>query len=85
MTTEFISIASGLLTTLIAAWVGYLFGVRTARVQERRAARSASALDLAEPLRELRTLVRRHGRADLTPGDIARPPAPSVMEVSQLS
>jgi hypothetical protein len=71
MTTELISIAGGLLTTVIAAWVGYLFGVRTAHVQQWRAARSASALDLAEPLRELRALVRRHGRADLTSGDVA--------------
>lgn len=71
MTTELISVGSGLLTAVIAAWVGYLFGVRTARVQQRRAARSASALDLTEPLRELRALVRRHGRADLTPDDVA--------------
>jgi hypothetical protein len=45
---------------------------RGARETEWRALRSASAADMAQPLRECRILIRRHGRTDPTTAEVAR-------------
>ena len=55
----------------IAAWLSFIFAGRQTRKQEERGQRRLSAADLAQPLRDLRTLVRKHGRMDIEPSEVS--------------
>lgn len=55
----------------ISAWFAYFFAGRQSRKQEQRGQRMLAAADLAQPLRDLRTLVRKHGRVSIEDGEVA--------------
>ena len=55
----------------IAAWLSFFFAGRQTRTQEERGQRRLSSSDLAQPLRDLRTLVRKHDRMDIEPAEVS--------------
>ena len=71
MTTEVAHFVGGLVPIGVSAWLAFFFGGRQSRKQEERGQRRLSAADLAQPLRDLRTLVRKHGRVDIEEGEVS--------------
>lgn len=60
----------GIFTGLAGSFAGYRFTVRAARATESRSIRREAAADLSSPLRDLRSMTRRWGRADLSQEEI---------------
>lgn len=71
MTVDVAQLFAGLVPIGISAWLAFFFAGRQSRKQEKRGHRLLSAADLAQPLRDLRTLVRKHGRVDIQDGEVA--------------
>lgn len=71
MTLAIAGLVSGQLTAVLAVWLTYRLTVRQAGGEAAMAARAVAATDLYAPLRELQSLIRRHGRLAVDPADVA--------------
>lgn len=61
MSIDLAQLAAAILPAVIASWVSYRLGRRRGREDRILALRVTAAAELAEPLREMRRLVRKHG------------------------
>jgi hypothetical protein len=66
-----ISAVPGLIAGLFGSYTAYRLSTRTARDAESRAIRREASADLSAPLRDLRTMTRRWGRAELSQAEVA--------------
>jgi hypothetical protein len=62
---------SGPLAALLAVWLTYRLTGRQTGCEVATVAHAAAATDLYSPLRDLQSLVRRHGRVTVTPAEVA--------------
>lgn len=71
MTFQLAETLSGPVTAVIASWLTYRFGSRQARSDGQRMIRASVASDLYVPLRELQSVLRKHGRVAISVADVA--------------
>lgn len=65
MNVDLTEMAATTLPVLVAAWATYRLGRVQGRDDKALARRESAAAELSESLREMRLLVRRHGRVDI--------------------
>lgn len=71
MTLVIAGLVSGPLTAVLAVWVTYRLTARQAGGVAAAEARASAATALYSPLRDLQSLLRRHGRLPVTPTEVA--------------
>lgn len=65
MNLDLTEIAATTVPALVAAWATYRLGRFQGREDKTLARRQTASAELSEPLREMRRLVRRHGRVEI--------------------
>lgn len=71
MTFAIAELAAGPVAAILAAWLTYRFSRRQVSTDAVRAERMTAASDLYGPLRELQSLLRKHGRLPVTESEAA--------------
>jgi hypothetical protein len=71
MTFAIAELLSGPLTAVLAVWLTYRLTVRQNGGEAAATSRASAATALYVPLRDLQSLLRRHGRVPVTPAEVA--------------
>jgi hypothetical protein len=71
MTFAIAELAAGPVTAILAVWLTYRFSSRQVSSDAVRAERTTAASDLYGPLRELQSLLRKHGRLPVSESEAA--------------
>ena len=65
-------VAGGPAAAALSLWFGYVLGVRRERAREARGRNQVAAGEVTRPLRELQSLLRRHGTVGVEASQVAR-------------